>query len=369
MSIQIQIDSQAQQVHAGLVPVATLYEIADCGDHRIFLNREDGLDIPLLPGEYLLIRDDAKFVTGESAIEDNPRLRSGVRPEFNGTRTLELPTAKISGKELKEQDDKFPDGRLFADIEGGVDVEIPDDMVIVVQDEDSYFVIPAADSTDDSIDLEQCGKHKRRPPRGRKYRIRIDGEKYTVDSAEITGADILALAGKSPNEWSLNQKLCGGRRERIEPDTEVDLTKPGIERFETLRRQAQQGDADPYELSPEDMEYLEANHSSSWEKVTEGDGKHGLLIREFPVPAGYTVAQSTLMALIPSGYPGAALDMFYFDPPLEKQDGTSIGALATETHFGRNWQRWSRHYEWKPGEDSLVSHIEYIDNEIKNEVG
>ena len=366
--MNIQINGREKQVQAGLVSVATLYEIAECGENRIFLDREDGIDIPLLPEEYLLIHGGEKIFTGESSVEDNPRLRNGVKPEFNGTRDFELSTAKISGKALKERDDKFPEGRLFADIEDGVDVEIQDDVIIVVQDKDSYFVIPPADSIGDSIDIEQCGKHKRRPPKGGKYRIRIDSQKYIVDSAEITGADILASAGKSFGEWSLNQKLNGGKRERIDADSKVDLALPGIERFETVRRQAQQGDGDPYELLPEDIEYLQANYLSEWEKITEGKGKSGLLIRNFPVPTGYTTAQSTLMVLIPSGYPGSALDMFHFDPPLHKSNGAPISALASEDHFGRTWQRWSRHYSWKPGEDCLMGHIEYVKNEIITEV-
>ena len=146
---------------------------------------------------------------------------------------------KLPAKTLKERDDKFPQGRLFADIEDGVDVEIADDMTIVVQDADSYFVIPPA--SDDAIDLEECGKNDRRPPKGHKYRIRIDGDKYTVDSEKITGADILALVEKCDDEWSLNQKLHGGKRERVKANDVVDLSYPGIERFETVRRQAQQG--------------------------------------------------------------------------------------------------------------------------------
>ena len=243
MEADIKIDGQEKQGISGLIPVANLYEIADCGEKQIFLNREDGIDIPLMPGEYLLIHGGEIFVTGTSSIENNPPLRNEIRPEFNGSHDLALSSAKTTGKALKERDDKFPQGRLFADINDGVDVEIPDDMTIVVQDADSYFVIPPApDAGDDSsIDIEDCGKHERRPPKGHRYRIRIDGDKYNVDSAEITGAAILALAGKKPDEWSLNQKLHGGRRVRIEADDTVDLARPGIERFETVQQQAQQG--------------------------------------------------------------------------------------------------------------------------------
>ena len=371
MEVNIRIDGQEKRSHSGLVSVADLYEIADCGERRLFLNREDGIDIPLMPGEYLLIHGEENFVTGESPIENNPPLRNEIRPEFNGSHDLALSSAKITGKALKEQDDKFPQGRLFADIAGGVDVAISDDMTIVVQDADSYFVIPpATDAGDDSsIDIEECGKHERRPPKGHKYRIRIDGDKYTVDSAEITGAAILTSAGKNPDEWSLNQKLHGGRRIRIGVDDTVDLARPGIERFETVRRQAQQGEGALYDLLLEDTEYLDGNYPSKWQKISEGNGKFGLLIEDFPIPDGYTMEKSTLLVLIPSGYPGSALDMFYFVPPLSKSDGSAIKALASETHFDQVWQRWSRHYQWQPGDNNIMTHVEYVKNALRSEVG
>ena len=239
MQATIQLDGHQKPINAGLVSVDDLYQIADCIGERIFLSREDGIDIPLLSGEFILIRGGERLVVGASSIEGDPPLRNPVRPAFNGSHNLALAKAKITGKALKEQDEKFPNGRLFADIEDGVDVEIKDDMTILIQDADSYFVIPP--SSDDAIDLEECGKHDRRPPKGHKYRIRIDGAKHAVDSSEITGAGILALVEKRDDEWSLNQKLHGGKRERIEANDQVDLSRPGIERFETVRRQAQQG--------------------------------------------------------------------------------------------------------------------------------
>ena len=125
----------------------------------------------------------------------------------------------------------------------------------------------------------------------------------------------------------------------------------------------------PYELPPEDTQYLDASYPSKWKKVAEGNGKYGLLIDDFPIPKGYAVEKSTLMVLIPSGYPGSMLDMFYFDPPLDKSNGSPIDRLASEIHFGQTWQRWSRHYSWQPGVDSIVSHIEFVENQLKAEVG
>lgn len=118
--------------------------------------------------------------------------------------------------------------------------------------------------------------------------------------------------------------------------------------------------ASSYTLPREDGEYLDANYASRWNKVSEGNSKHGLVISGFPVPNGYQVRESDLMLLIPSGYPGIPLDMFYFRPGLTRSDGAPIVALVDETHFGQSWQRWSRHYQWEPGRDSIIGHIEHV---------
>ena len=126
---------------------------------------------------------------------------------------------------------------------------------------------------------------------------------------------------------------------------------------------------DPYELLPEDAEYLNAHHPGEWSKVAEGVGKFGLIVRHFRIPDGYVKREATLMLLVPSGYPGAPIDMFYLHPPIRKRNGNTIPTLADETHFGTTWQRWSRHYDWQPGEDSVVTHIEYVRNELQAESG
>ncbi len=58
----------------------------------------------------------------------------------------------------------------------------------------------------------------------------------------MTGREILALAGKNPPEqFILTQKIRGGNLHTVELDERVDFTKPGIERFNTLPRQVQEG--------------------------------------------------------------------------------------------------------------------------------
>ena len=121
-------------------------------------------------------------------------------------------------------------------------------------------------------------------------------------------------------------------------------------------------------LPPEDSEYLDGNYEKRWSIITAGPGKNALLIEHFPIPEGFDCETSTLMVLIPSGYPGSALDMFYFDPSLARSDGEGINALASEVHFERSWQRWSRHYGWEAGVDSIVRHVEYVKRQLRHEV-
>lgn len=238
--VTIVVDGAEQTCSAGLISAASLYAAAGPGCTGLRWKRADGTEIPLSPTDRMQIRGGEVFVSGAPAEEDNPQLSEAFSPEFNGRRELQLLQAKISGRALRENDEEFPQGRLFLVLEKEeLDAEIEDDVVVVVREEDAYLVIPRGD--DDAVDVEECGRHGRRVPRHRQYRIRIDREKRIVEVRKITGRQILELVGKSYHEWALNRKLPDARRVRVEPDETVDLAEPGVERFETVRRQAQQG--------------------------------------------------------------------------------------------------------------------------------
>ena len=78
------------------------------------------------------------------------------------------------------------------------------------------------------------------PKRVRYYLIKVDKEQIRVQSP-TTAKEILIAAGLDPCEYHLQQKFRGGKREKLEPDQEVDLRKPGIERFESVPREACNG--------------------------------------------------------------------------------------------------------------------------------
>lgn len=93
---------------------------------------------------------------------------------------------------------------------------------------------PDTSETDELIDLEEYAKAGRQTPRATRYRIRIDRDFKEVTVPGMSGREILALVGKTPETHMLSQKMRGGQSVPVPPDQFVDFTTPGIERFQTL---------------------------------------------------------------------------------------------------------------------------------------
>jgi hypothetical protein len=84
-------------------------------------------------------------------------------------------------------------------------------------------------------DVEEYAKEGKVPPKGVRYRIRIDKQKYDVDISSMTGRELLELAGKRPPErYRIDMKLRGGETRLVGLDERVAFTTPGLERFMTL---------------------------------------------------------------------------------------------------------------------------------------
>jgi len=94
----------------------------------------------------------------------------------------------------------------------------------------------------EEADLEQLAKAGKKPPKAKRYRIRVDEKHYVVEKPTITGREVLTLAGKTlPESFILTLKVRGGGVRTIGLDDVVNLTEPGVERFNTLPRQVQEG--------------------------------------------------------------------------------------------------------------------------------
>ena len=88
---------------------------------------------------------------------------------------------------------------------------------------------------DETIDLEEYALAGKHVPRAKRYRIRIDKERFVVEVSGMTGRELLVLAGRHPPEqWMITEKLRGGEVKKIGLNERVDFTRPGVERFMTL---------------------------------------------------------------------------------------------------------------------------------------
>jgi hypothetical protein len=62
------------------------------------------------------------------------------------------------------------------------------------------------------------------------------------------------------------------------------------------------------------------------------------------------------------------LDMVYFFPALARKDGKPIHAEVNQAIEDKTFRRWSRHYTWRDGIDSLTTHYLRINEWMKDEL-
>jgi hypothetical protein len=121
-------------------------------------------------------------------------------------------------------------------------------------------------------------------------------------------------------------------------------------------------------LPADDVAFLEAK-GYAFEATAEG-GFTCLVIHGYPLPPGYRPQRADLLLRLPGGWPDAAPDMFWMDPPVTYTDGRSpLQTQRSEQYLGRTWQRFSRHLPagaWRAG-DGLETWMSTIRDMLCNE--
>ncbi len=85
-----------------------------------------------------------------------------------------------------------------------------------------------------AVELEEFAKAGKPVPDDCKlFRIRIDGEKYLVQQAALTGVELLLLADKDKEEYRIFFKKTCGETQLIPLKTNFSFLNPGVERFVT----------------------------------------------------------------------------------------------------------------------------------------
>lgn len=120
------------------------------------------------------------------------------------------------------------------------------------------------------------------------------------------------------------------------------------------------------ELLPADAQALD-ERSLVYEAIVES-GMTCVVIKSWLLPAGYDHSESDLLLRLPAGFPDVAPDMWWFAPAVKLASGGVIPATeVVENHLGREWQRWSRHFQpgqWRSGVDGLESFLALIQHEL-----
>lgn len=119
-------------------------------------------------------------------------------------------------------------------------------------------------------------------------------------------------------------------------------------------------------LTKPDERFLKSK-GLDFEVVPDGQ-MFALIISGYPLPPGYDHDEVDLLLRLPAGFPDAPPDMFWMEPFVAYADGSAPSQTQVrESHYGRTWQRWSRHLAvaWRPGIDNLQSYLRLIRTDLE----
>lgn len=146
-TVTITIRGHHRPFRLGATLGQSLIDIADLQAHeQLLLDVNTDVDIPVAPGDAMIISGGEVFVVGDGSpvVEDNPRVLRPVRFQING---VEVPTetlfdrAKATGSQLKDSIGAAG-GDLWADLDGFADEPIGDDQRIILTAGLKFIVIP-----------------------------------------------------------------------------------------------------------------------------------------------------------------------------------------------------------------------------------
>lgn len=148
-TVQITIAGEHKHVTPGLVMGQTLLSVGGiCHPSQLLLEVHGDIDIPVAPGDGILIRGGEVFSIGNGhhPIEDNPCLRHPTHFCFNSEAVHAdklFSKAKVLGAELKKLDPNLkPNDKLYADLDGLADEHIADDLRLILQPKDCFITVP-----------------------------------------------------------------------------------------------------------------------------------------------------------------------------------------------------------------------------------
>lgn len=206
------------------------------------------------------------------------------------------------------------------------------------------------------------------PPLKHAIRIHLGGDlvpaEHGFHHAKVTGAQIKALDPNLQPGDVLYADLDGLADELIQDTLRIILQKH--DRFIVVPC----GNVGGEDLVLRDLAMVQTVFPQA--RLAEEGGNRFLVVPDFRLPDHWSAPAVTLLAMVPNGYPMAAMDMFWVDPFLKLRDGREPDrANSYEVYLGQQWQRFSWHYSnpqvaWRPGQSTLLSHLRFCQVRLAN---
>lgn len=216
------------------------------------------------------------------------------------------------------------------------------------------------------------------------WKLNVHGVIEAFTHPKVVVRDALIAAKIDPTKpWQIFLKVAGQPKVEVTLDQVIDLTTPGLEKLRLMPRAVDNGEAPSaprrtFAMLEEDLNYLEGL-GLVWETVVEPAASPGavarrwLLIKGYPLPAGYTARFTDLALEIPPTYPQAQIYGFYANPAPALVNGRTIpNTQLTGTISGIPFIGWSRYragQPWNPDVDNVVTQLALVEASLAKEAG
>lgn len=249
---------------------------------------------------------------------------------------------------------------------------IPNDQALFLRREDEADLKIEANA---EVDLAARGTEEIYA-RVASWKLNVQGVIITSEHPTMSVHDAIACAGFDvAAAWVIVLKTAEGRQQ-VGLDYMIDLRLPGIEKLRLTPKEIKNGEAvippsRAFALLPGDEAGLK-ERGLNWTTLVD-QGRRWLILHDLALPIGFTESTATVAMEIPPSYPAGEIDMFYVFPHLARRDGQTIPQTQiAQSIGGRSFQRWSRHRgplaPWRPGKDSVLTHLTLIDASLSREV-
>lgn len=209
------------------------------------------------------------------------------------------------------------------------------------------------------------------------WKLNVQGVVLELFAPTIVVREALVEAGFNPDQgWHIFLKIVGQQKQPVELTTVIDLRTQGIEKLRLTPKDVNNGEAPVVPRRTFALLDIDEAHLNrlglKWETLVEAE-RRWLLLHDYPLPVGYTVARSKVALEIPPTYPGAQIYGFYAYPPLALSSGRVISSTQLRgVLLGVEYHGWSRNRgpaaPWDTATDNVVTQLALVDAALAKEV-